>query len=73
MALALLRLDVKEAWKQNRMLMAVSPLLVLLFTSMAVRYVRTGTRKLSGWMKLLTYCLIAVFCCFGVARNIVGW
>lgn len=70
MCLALLRPDLKAAWRANSGLLALSPVLVLLWVRLAARYIRTGAAKLTRGENALVWCMVVLLLAYGVARNL---
>lgn len=71
MCLALLRLDVSEAWKANPVLLLLLPLLGGLLGYRAVVYVRRGSVPTARWETLVWSGMAGVLLLWGVWRNIV--
>ena len=71
--LALLRLDFREAWVQNRCLVLISPILAFFIVTQLVSYIRTGRYRIGRVQTIVNYVLIGVLVVFGVVRNIFGW
>ncbi len=72
MCLCLLRLDFSGAWRANPVLLALLPVGGVLAVRMAVRYVRSGDRRLVGAENGVVWCMCAILLVFGVVRNFIG-
>ncbi|MGN8876304.1 DUF2752 domain-containing protein [Pseudoflavonifractor sp. HCP28S3_F10] len=70
MCLALLHLDLAAAWRFNPGLLLLSPLLAVLFFSMALRYVRTGERRPTSVQSAAAWGMAAYLLLYGVGRNL---
>lgn len=73
MLLSLLRLDFKQAFLHNRVLIFMLPAGVSLTTEYIYRYVKTGTKMLTKTSRMAVCLMIAVLVIFGAVRNIFGW
>lgn len=73
MCLHLINLEFAQAFAQNQALFVLLPVLLVLWLSWAVRYVRTGTSMLRLWQRLLLWLSIGVMVVFGILRNIPGF
>ena len=71
MCLCLLRLDIGGAWEANPVLLLLLPFGVILALRLAVRYVKSGNRRLTKAENISAYTACAVLLIFGVVRNIV--
>lgn len=70
MCLALLRLDLADAWAANPGLLAVLPLLAVLVLRLLVRYAAGGSPAPRGWEKPLMWGLVVWLAAWGVVRNL---
>ena len=70
MCLCLVRLDFSGAWAANPALFALLPFVAVLAVRLAVRYVKSGSRKLTKAENILTYTACAILLVFGVVRNL---
>lgn len=71
MCLSLLRLDFAGAWEANPVLLALLPFGLLLAVRLAVRYVQSGSCRLTRTENIGVWTACAVLLIFGVVRNIV--
>lgn len=71
MCLSLLRLDFKSAMKYNPAVMSLSPLGIVVFADMSVRYVKTGTLIPDRFSNAAMIFMIAVLIAFGIIRNLI--
>lgn len=72
MCLSILKLDFRSAWQYNPAVFSVLPLLAVAFFDMAVRYVKTGTKKPDKPATALLTFSAAVLVVFGIVRNFIG-
>ena len=72
MCLHLIKLEFAQAFAQNQALFVLLPVLLLLWLSWTVRYVRTGRWELLLWQRLLLWLSIGILIVFGILRNIPG-
>ena len=70
MCLALLRLDLAEAWEANTVLFLMLPVLAVLGARMAVRYVRVGSTVGPKWEDAIIWVMIALLIIWGIVRNL---
>lgn len=70
MCLALLRLDLAEAWEANTVLLLMLPVLTVLGIRMAVRYIRVGSTVGPKWEDAVIWVMIALLIIWGVVRNL---
>lgn len=70
MCLCLLRLDFAGAWAANPVLLVLLPFGAILAVRLAVRYVKSGSRRLTKTENILTYAACAVLLVYGVVRNL---
>lgn len=73
MLLSLLRLDFKEAFLQNRVLLFMLPTGAVLTVQYIFRYIKSGEKMLTKPSRAVVISMIAVLAVFGVVRNIFGW
>ena len=71
MCLCLLRLDIAGAWEANPVLLVLLPFGLLLALRLAVRYVKSGSRRLTKAENVGVCAACVVLLIFGVVRNIV--
>ena len=71
MLVSLLRLDFAAAFRWNAVLLCLLPVLLTLLVVSLVRYVRTGSRKMSLPENIAVWCAIAVLLAWGVVRNLI--
>lgn len=72
MFISLLRLDIKEAFYANRMLLAALPVIIYLLAAVIFRYIRTGSKKFTKFENILCIVLIVLFLLFALVRNLPG-
>lgn len=72
MFISLLRLDFKEAFYANRLLLVTLPVIVGLLLSYIIRYIRTGSKRTARAENIICIILIVLFLAFAVVRNIPG-
>lgn len=70
MCLALLRLDLYGMWRANSALTLLLPFIILLFSSIAWRYIKTGRRELTRGQSAAVWVMAALLLAFGVLRNL---
>lgn len=70
MALCLMRLDFAGAWAANPVILCLLPLGAAVAAKLARQYVKTGSRRLTGWPLAATWGMVAVLVGFGVVRNL---
>ena len=70
MLLALLRLDFAEAFRQNAVLLCLTPLFAALFISWLVRYIRTGDRALTRAENAAVIASSVILAIWSVVRNL---
>ena len=73
MCLSLLRLDFASAFKANAAIFLLLPPGLFMAGWMAVRYVRTGSTRLTRVQACVFYVMIGVLLVFGVLRNLPGF
>ena len=73
MCLALLRGDLREAFRQNRAVLLLLPALVYVAAAWCEGYIRSGSRVLRGAPKAAAWGIVIVLLSFGIARNFLGW
>ncbi|MCR5485799.1 MAG: DUF2752 domain-containing protein [Clostridiales bacterium] len=73
MCISLLRLDLKEAFIQNRAVLCLLPVGVYIAVSSCVGYIKTGDRLLHGAPKYTAIAVAALLIAFGAVRNFLGW
>ena len=72
MALALLRGDVRTAFRHNPLLFLLSPALLAVVAAVQFRYISRGEVRLSPGLRRLMTTLYALFLLFGALRNLPG-
>lgn len=70
LCLALLQLDLAEAWEANTVLFLMLPVLAVLGIRMAVRYVRGSSIVGPKWEEVFIWIMIALLIVWGVVRNL---
>lgn len=75
MFISLMKLDFKSAFEANRLLLLTLPVIVILLAVYFVRYVRTGSKRVSKTESLIYIVLIVLFLVYGIVRNLpaVNW
>lgn len=75
MFISLMKLDLKNAFEANRLLFITLPVIAVLLAVYLVRYIRTGSKKLSKFENAVYIVLILAFLVFGAVRNLpaVNW
>lgn len=75
MFISLMKLDFKSAFEANRLLLLTLPVIVILLAVYFVRYVRTGSKRISKTESLIYIVLIVLFLVYGIVRNLpaVNW
>lgn len=69
MFISLMKLDFKGAFEANRLLFLTIPVISALLIVYFVRFIRTGSRKLSKIEDIIYIVLVILFLLFGVVRN----
>lgn len=69
MFISLMKLDFKGAFEANRLLFLTLPVISALLIVYFVRFIRTGSRKLSKIEDIIYIVLVILFLLFGVVRN----
>ena len=72
MCVALMHLDFKSAYEYNQMIFILSPVLLFIFLTCVVGYIRNGHWETNRTQNVVLYVCIALLIGFGIARNIVG-
>lgn len=72
MSISILDLDFKTAYLSNQMLFLLSPLLVFLFGSYVLKYIKTGRWSLSKFQMVICAICIGLLLLFGIFRNVYG-
>ena len=70
MCLCLLHLDFAGAWKANPVVLCFLPILLYFAVRLSVRYIKTGSTRLSKAENVIVYIMIAILLIFGVVRNL---
>ena len=70
MLLALFRLDFAAAFAYNAVLLCMLPVLLALLAVHVIRYVRTGSRKMTRFETVLLWILIVILLLWGILRNL---
>lgn len=65
--------DLPGAFRQNAAVFLLLPLAVFLTVRWAVRYVRTGYKKLNRLDNILIWIMVVVLLAFGILRNLLGF
>lgn len=75
MFISLMKLDFISAFEANRLLLLTLPVIVILLAVYFVRYVRTGSKRVSKTESLIYIVLIVLFLVYGIVRNLpaVNW
>lgn len=75
MFISLMKLDFINAFEANRLLLLTLPVIVILLAVYFVRYVRTGSKRVSKTESLIYIVLIVLFLVYGIVRNLpaVNW
>lgn len=75
MFISLMKLDFINAFEANRLLLLTLPVIVILLAVYFVRYVRTGSKRISKTESLIYIVLIVLFLVYGIVRNLpaVNW
>lgn len=75
MFISLMKLDFINAFEANRLLLLTLPVIVILLSVYFVRYVRTGSKRVSKTESLIYIVLIVLFLVYGIVRNLpaVNW
>lgn len=73
MCLALLRLDIKAAFRANAAILLLLPAGLIIALMMAVRYVRDGRTCPTRVQTWILYIMTGVLLGFGVLRNLPGF
>ncbi len=73
MCLALLRGDVRRAFRQNRAALILLPAGMYVAAAWCRGYIRDGSRVLHGAPKAVAWIMAVVLVLFGIARNFLGW
>lgn len=71
MCVALMHLDFKRAYASNQMIFILSPVLLILFLTCVVGYIRKGNWETNRIQNAVLYVCIALLIGFGIARNII--
>ena len=59
------------AMSYNHALFFLLPILTILFLSMAVNYIKTGSKKLSSLQTFILYLVIVLLCGYALLKNIL--
>ena len=70
MFVCIFELDFISAMHQNLALFFLSPILLIMFITSVVTYIKTGNMPHNKWFNTTTIVLICCFVLFGVLRNI---
>lgn len=75
MFISIMKLDFKGAFEANRLLFLTLPVIISLLTVYFVRFIRTGSRKISKAENIIYIILITIFLIYGVIRNLpmINW
>lgn len=73
MVLNLAHGDIAGAWKSNQLTFALIPFYAVMIVYLGYRYVKKGDQRLPKWIGVLVWVLVAVYCAFGVLRNVYGF
>ena len=72
MLVSLARLDFRAAFEYNAVLLCLTPALLALLAVSLVRYVRTGSRKMSRPETAAMWVITVILLAWGVIRNLPG-
>ena len=72
MFINLMRLDIKDAWHSNAVVLAMLPMFAYLLSINVYRYIKYGKRKEPKYETVIEIIMIAVLVVFGIVRNIPG-
>ena len=72
MCVALMHLDFRSAYEYNQMIFILSPVLLFIFLTCVIVYIRNGHWETNRTQNVVLYVCIALLIGFGIARNIVG-
>ena len=72
MCVALMHLDFRSAYEYNQMIFILSPVLLFIFLTCVIGYIRNGHWETNRTQNVVLYVCIALLIGFGIARNIVG-
>ena len=70
MCVALLQFHFREALYANPVIFCMLPVLLLVFLTGAVHYVKDGVRELPRWQNIVLYICIGILVLFGIVRNL---
>ena len=70
MLLSLARLDFEAAFEYNAVLLCLLPVLLGLLAVHVIRYVRTGSRRMTRFENAVLWILIVILLLWGVLRNL---
>lgn len=71
MCVALMHLDFRSAYEYNQMIFILSPVLLFIFLTCVIGYIRNGHWETNRTQNVVLYVCIALLIGFGIARNIV--
>lgn len=70
MALCLMRGDLSGAFHANAMVLLLLPIGILLAVRITLRYLKTGSKRLTRWEDRIVIAMIVLLVSFGVVRNL---
>ncbi|MGN0442697.1 MAG: DUF2752 domain-containing protein [Acutalibacteraceae bacterium] len=70
MIISLINLDFEAAFRYNAALFVLSPVFLILAITIIVRYIKTGSQKLSRGQSAVVITLIVLLLLFGIVRNL---
>lgn len=70
MCMSLMKFDIRNAYRYNRVLFILSPVLMIVFAYQIYKYVRYDETKLTKVQSAVIYAAIALLVFWGIFRNI---
>lgn len=70
MAMEILEGNILEAIRYNYGIVAAIPLASVTFSSLLIRYIRTGDAKLHQWQNITVWIMVIELLIFGILRNV---
>lgn len=70
MALCLMQRDLRGAFYENPVVLMLLPIGLILAIRLTVRYLRTGSKRLTKWENRTVIAMIVLLIGFGIARNL---
>lgn len=71
MCVALMHLDIREAFYSHPVMLTVLPFLLVIFLRNLISYVKSGAFRLSRLENIIIYICIALLVVFAVVRNVL--